>query len=318
MPDLAIVIVNYRTAGLVIDCLASLVTERSVCHFKVVVVDNASGDDSPDQICQAISDHDWSEWVQVLRSPVNGGFSAGNNLGMQSLKAGGYLLLNSDTIVRPGAVVKLIEEFHRNPRAGLIGPRLEFPDGTAQVSCFRFPSFFSEVIRGACTGPVTRILRKWNVPIPVSDCDAEPEWLSFAAVLIRGEVLDKVGMMDDGFFMYFEDVDYCRRAVSAGWDLACCPDAHIVHLHGQSSGLTELNAAVKRRPAYYYAARARYLRKWHGIAGMVAANLGWCLGRMIGFTRELMGRRRTSCDREWIDNWVYLHDTDRPPHAGGS
>ena len=305
IPPLAIVILNFRTAGLVTDCLVSLEPEHRTIDFQVVVVDNASGDDSADRIAQAIHDQGWSNWVRLLRSPINGGFSAGNNFGIQSIEADGYLLLNSDTIVRPGAIKQLMTSMQQSPETGLYGPRLESPDGSAQVSCFRYPSFFSELIRGACTGPVTKLLQRWNVPIQVEDRRTEVQWVSFAAVLIRRQVLETVGPMDDGYFMYYEDTDYCHRVSNAGWKIRYCPEARIVHLHGQSSGLSELNAALKRRPHYYYAARARYFRKWSGKMGVIKANLGWCAGRVIGVTRELFGRRRTSCEREWVDNWLY-------------
>ncbi len=304
MSNLAIVIINYRTGGMTVDCLASLEAEQQRVQFQVVVVDNASADESPDYIEQTIVDREWGRWVQLLRSEVNAGFSAGNNLGIASIHANAYLLLNSDTIVNPNAIYNLLGGMYRHPEAGLFGPRLIGSDSDAQTSCFRFPSFFSEVIRGACTGPVTRLLQRWNVSLPVMNQPMETPWISFAAVLIRREVLEKVGLMDDGYFMYFEDMDYCRRAQNAGWKIQFCPDSEIVHLQGQSSRLQELNASRQRRPTYYYAARSRYYRKWSGRLGLIVANLGWCVGRIVGGMRDLLGRNRTSCEREWRDNWL--------------
>ncbi len=305
MQELAIIILNFRTADLVIACLESLEPEKRTCDFYVVVVDNASGDDSADCIAESIDRHGWNGWVRLLRSPVNGGFSAGNNLGIRTVDAVAYLLLNSDTLVRPGAIQKLMTAMKQSPNAGLFGPGLESPDGGAQVSCFRYPTFYSELIRGACTGLVTRLLQRWNVPIQMDDRRTEVQWVSFAAVLIRREVLQQIGLMDDGYFMYFEDTDYCHRVRNAGWQIQYSHEARIVHLHGKSSGLPDLIAAQKRRPGYYYAARSRYFRKWAGSCGLLKANLGWCCGRVIGVARELLGRRRTSCEYEWADNWRF-------------
>jgi len=130
---LAIVILNYRTPGLVIDALASLVGQVDPAWGKVIVVDNNSGDGSVEKVQQAITENGWSAWAEVLPSPVNGGFSAGNNLGIKAVQADYYLLLNSDTIVRPGAISALLEAADAHPEVGLVSPRLEWPDATPQI-----------------------------------------------------------------------------------------------------------------------------------------------------------------------------------------
>jgi N-acetylglucosaminyl-diphospho-decaprenol L-rhamnosyltransferase len=208
---LAIVIVNYRTPKLVIDCLTSLQTEIEVGRDLVAIVDNASGDDSVVLLEEAIALNDWSQWVKVIASPVNGGFSAGNNVGIKAVTADAYLLLNSDTIVRPGAIATLLRTLENCPEAGLVSPRLEWPDGTPQISCFRYHSPISELIDAAATGPITKLFFHYNVSLPVSAVPIEPEWTSFACVLVRREVIERIGLMDEGYFMYFDDVDYCRQ-----------------------------------------------------------------------------------------------------------
>ena len=138
MIKLAIVILNYRTPQLVIDCLKSLENEvQANPTTHVIVVDNNSGDDSISIIEKAIQDHTWQDWVRLIVSPVNGGFSAGNNIGIQSLEAEAYLLLNSDTVVRPGAIAHLLEAMANHPEASIISPRLEWPDGKPKINCFR-------------------------------------------------------------------------------------------------------------------------------------------------------------------------------------
>jgi len=316
---LAIVIVNYRTPNLTIDCLASLQTEVEVGQHCVVVVDNASGDDSVEQIQQAITANNWSEWVKVLPSPVNGGFSAGNNLGIKAITADAYLLLNSDTIVRPGAIASLIKAMETHPQAGLISPRLEWPDATPQISCFRYRSPVSELIASAATGPITQLLNSYDVPIPVSDEAIEPEWTSFACVLIRREVIDQIGLMDEGYFMYFDDIDYCRMARNAGWKILHWPEARVVHLRGGSSPVKAAMAARKRPKAYLYASRTRYFTKFYGYTGLWIANLLWLAGRSISLVREWVGKKQPhTCESEASDIWINWRNPMKPPILPGS
>jgi N-acetylglucosaminyl-diphospho-decaprenol L-rhamnosyltransferase len=303
--QLGIVIVNYKTPALVIDCLTSLELEVQMGQDRVVVVDNASGDRSVEQIEAAIAQHHWSEWAQVLPSTTNGGFSAGNNLGIKALDADAYLLLNSDTLVRPGALDTLKKVLQERPDAGIIGPRLEWPDGTPQISCFRHRSPLSETIASAATGPVTKLLKSFDVPLPVSESSMEPDWLSFACALIRREVVDRIGLMDEGYFMYREDNDYCRRAQEAGWKILYWPQARVVHLRGGSGPVKAAISNRKRPPQYFYASRSRYFAKFYGKTGLWAANLLWIAGRSLSLAREWVGNKSPhTCDREAIDIWT--------------
>lgn len=315
---LAIVIINYRTPKLVIDCLASLQPEIEVGQDSVVVVDNASGDNSVEQIEQAITRNNWSSWVKLLPSTVNGGFSAGNNLGIKALTADAYLLLNSDTIVRTGAIQSLLDAMESHPKAGLISPRLEWLDGTPQISCFRDRSPVSEVIASAQTGPITKLLQRYDVPIPVSDTPIEPEWTSFACVLIRREVIEQIGLMDEGYFMYRDDNDYCRRAREAGWQILHWPHAKVVHLRGGSGSVKSDMVQRKRPPNYWYASRSRYFAKFYGKIGLWVANLLWLTGRSISLAREVVGNKKPhTCEYTAQDIWTNWLDPMKSPSLPG-
>jgi GT2 family glycosyltransferase len=301
------VILNYRTPDLSIGCLESLLPEREGCGptLRAVVVDNASGDDSADQIESAIRDRGWESWARLVRSPGNRGFSAGNNLGITSEPADAYLLLNSDTIVRPGAVKELCSAFQDRPEIGMFSPRLEWPDGTPQRSCFRELTPLTELVHAAATGPISKLFPSGVVSIPVSDTSLEPAWTSFAAVLIRAEVFERIGPMDETFFMYFEDVDFCRRARRDGIRILHWPTARVVHLRGQSGSVKSDAATLKRRPGYYYAARAHYYTKHYGKVGFWMGNMCWILGRSVSWIREVVGHKSPHvCQREWLDNWT--------------
>jgi GT2 family glycosyltransferase len=313
--ELAVIVLNYRTPALTVDCLASLESEIEP-GLRVVVVDNASGDGSAETLERAVVEHGWSSWASVLRSPVNHGFAAGNNLGIRSVEARSYVLLNSDTLVRPGALRALRQAMELRPDAGIIGSGLLRSGGGPDDSFFRIPAPLSELVRGANTGVVTRLLRRYAMPLPVTDQPIDPDWVGFACVLIRREVLDAVGLLDEGYFMYFEDVDYCRRARDAGWKVLYWPKAQVVHLLGGSSQVTQHDRLHRRAPRYYYEARARYFAKFYGRGGLWLANCLWYVGRLVCWPRELLGRPRSHREREATDIWINGLHPLRP--RGGS
>jgi hypothetical protein len=276
----AVVIVNYRTAGLVVDSLKSLAVEAErEPGLRAIVVDNASGDDSVHAIAAAIRDRRWS-WAAVRALDRNGGFSFGNNAAVRELLESpsppSYIwLLNPDTLVRPGAVSALIDFLERRPDVGVAGGRLEFPDGTPQTAAFRFPSLAGELEDTIRIGFVSRMLARFRVPIPPREHDHRCDWVNGASMMIRREVFETIGLMDEKFFLYFEETDYCRRARAAGWHVWHVPESRVVHLEGQSTGVTGANLALKPRPRYWFDSRARYYRKHHGTAYALCADLIW-------------------------------------------
>ena len=221
--SLLIVIVNYRSAGLAIDCLRSL--EPEVAAFpgaRVVMVENASGDDSADRLASAIREQGWSPWASLAIAPRNGGFAAGNNVAIAPSLAsadppGLIWLLNPDTIVLPGALRGLVDFLDRRPDVGLAGSRLEKPDGSAWPSAFRFPTILSELESGMRLRPVSRLLDRHILMPPVPDGEVPTDWVAGASLMVRREVFDAVGLLDEGYFMYFEEVDFCLKAARAGW-----------------------------------------------------------------------------------------------------
>ncbi len=299
----AAIVLNYKTPELAASCarsaLACLDPERDV----LLVVDNDSGDDSAERLRKELAGVTRPE-ARVIESGHNGGFAFGNNVGIRSVSARAYLLLNSDTIVSPGAVESLFAFLESHPRAGLVGPRLEWQDGEVQQSGFRFHRPVTELIAGSATGPIQRLFARWDVPLEVSATPRPVEWASFAAIMIRAEVIRAVGGLDEGYFMYFEDSDYCLAAARAGFQTWQEPAARVVHLRGQSSPVKRLHAARQRLPRYYYASRARYYRKNFGPAGWLAANLAWTAGRGVSWLRETLGsKERHTVERQLLDTW---------------
>ncbi len=312
---LAIIIINYKTAQLTIDCLGTLVGEVAALPGTIVViVDNASGDGSIECIEQTIAERGWGDWTQIIRSPVNGGFAAGNNVALRAVDADRYLLLNSDTLVHAGAIPTLMRTMDERSDAGLVGPRIDWTDGNPQNTCYRFRTPITEMLAAARTGPLTAVFPAHIGTLPVPDGPFEPDWTTFACCLIRRDVIDQVGLLDEGYFMYFDDIDYCRRAREAGWNVLYRPEARVVHIRGQSGPVKQLAAERKRRPAYFYAARNRYFAKVYGRHGLWLTNLLWEVGRAIHWIREWFGAEPHTCQREPLDIWINGLRPMIPPH----
>jgi hypothetical protein len=293
---LLIVIVNYRTAGLTVDCLQSLAGEVAAAGAKVVVTDNLSGDDSVSRIGSAIAQNNWSSWASLMPLDRNGGFAFGNNAGvrpaLESSDPPQYvLLLNPDTVIHPGALTALIDFMDANPKVGIAGSRLEHPDGTPQRSAFRFHSIRGELESGLRLGFVSRLLNGKIVAPPVSDTPGPTDWVAGASMIIRGDVFSKIGLMDEGYFMYFEEVDFCLRARRAGWPCWYVPMSRVIHLVGQSSGVTDIRKAQKRRPAYWFESRRRFFINNFGAFRAFLANVAWAGGFATFRARQWIQRK---------------------------
>jgi N-acetylglucosaminyl-diphospho-decaprenol L-rhamnosyltransferase len=297
---LAVVIVNYRTPALVVDCLASLMAEDGMpLDTRIVVVEGGSEDGSADVIGTAIAAGGWSVRVNLLALSTNRGFSFGNNQGVRYLRErfgepDHVLFLNPDTVVRPGALRHLVEFLEENANAGVVGSRLEDPDGTAQACAFRFPSPLAEFESEASLGPLSRILRRWNVCYPETSRPLQVDWVSGASLMMRGAALRETGLFDERFFLYYEEVDLCRRAAKAGWECWHLPQSRVVHLVGQSTGVTARGVKPKRRPAYWFEARNHYFASHHGPFYGAMTDIAWIAGHLIFRAREAMRKRRNT------------------------
>lgn len=291
---LLVVIVNYRTAGLTIDCLRSLDSEvRSLPGTRVVITDNASGDGSGEKIQAAIASEGWGGWATFQPLERNGGFAYGNNAPIRPALASPnppayILLLNPDTIVRPNALKVLVEFMDEHPEAGIAGSRLEDPDGTPQHSAFRFHTVFSELDLGLRLGLISKLLSNWVIAPPISDEVCPTDWVAGASMIIRREVFEAAGLIDEGYFMYYEEMDFCLQAKRAGWSCWYVPQSHVVHLVGQSSGVTDTKRPPKRLPQYWFDSRRRYFLKNYGWLYTALADAVWTIGFTLWRLRRVV------------------------------
>ncbi len=294
---LLIAIVNYRTADLTIRCLRSLVDEVATSPgMKVVVVDNASGDGSADKIAQAIESEGWGNWASLLTSEINGGFAYGNNAAIRPVLQSSdpppyFMLLNPDTEVRPHALKTMIDFMEAHPDVGIVGSGIEQEDGTLWPIAFRFPSILSELDGGLRLGLVSKLLSKWVVAREMTNQAQPVDWLPGASMMIRREVFEETGLMDEGYFLYYEETDFCLQAKRGGWSCWYVPQSRVMHISGQSTGVTGNHGLPKRQPKYLFDSRRRYFVKNHGWLYAVLCDAVWLLGFVVWRCRRIVQRK---------------------------
>lgn len=301
----AVIVINYRTPDLTIGCLQSLEPVARSQDLRVVVVDNASNDGSVEALRIWLETSSLRDVAELIASPTNEGFSGGNNLGIRAADADFYLLLNSDARLFPDTIDGLLAAAARAPEAGAVAPRLVGEDGSTQISCFRFMSPMGEFVGASGTGAVARRFARFQSSYPPPDDTAVCDWASFACILLRGAAIAEAGLMDEGFFLYFEDAEYCHRFAVHGWKTIYEPSVKAVHLRGGSSPVKSRFKTGARLPAYYYASRTRYYRLRYGPLGPTAANLCWLAGRGVARLRPLFGAETPRASaRALTDSWI--------------
>lgn len=294
MPVLQVVILNFRTPDMTLRCVETALAETRDLDAVITIVENGSGDDSLDRIRAEGQARGWLDGrrVQLIDSGHNGGYGAGNNVGIRAGLPGGrhadlVYLLNSDAFPQPGAITRLIDHLASHPDAGIVCSRLRGDDDVPHETAFRFPSAGGEFEGAARTGPVTRLLRNKVVALPQPDATQRVDWSAGASMMIRAEVLHQIGLFDETFFLYFEETDLCRRAAAAGWQTHYVWDSLVTHIGSASTGMKKW----ARVPDYWYDSRQHYFQKHHGAGGALMATLAWAAGNGLWRLRCLIQRR---------------------------
>lgn len=295
--NVAVVIVNYRTPELTKACVAALAKERQrLPRLRAMVVDGGSGDGSADELAKALADPDYSDWVEFIAFPINGGFGWANNQAILTLARRDFPpefihLLNPDAEVMHGAVVRLVEYLQCHSRVAAVGSQLLDPDGSLAGSAFSFPSIRGEFSRGACTGVLDRLFKVPPISIEASEA-MEVDWVTGGSVLLRLDALREVGLFDEGFFLYNEEVELMWRLRKAGWLIATEPRSRVRHLGGGATGVSDritLAPVEPRRPGYLFRSRARFFGLTRGPVAAAAAYAAWVAGHAVWRLRRLLG-----------------------------
>jgi hypothetical protein len=279
MLDLGIVILNYNTRDLLRDCLASVLASKGDFSFEVCVVDNASQDGSAEMVAAEFPE------VCLIKSPVNGGFAYGNNLGLRALGFGDVtrdtpahaLLLNPDTLVPPYSMVGLLEFAEMHPEAGVVGPKLLLMDGSLDLACRRgFPTpevSFWRMIGLSRLFPSSPRFGRYNMTFLDPDETAEVDAVVGACMLVRAAAIEQVGLLDEAFFMYGEDLDWAKRIKEAGWKVFYYPEVVVHHVKRAASrhsprAQIEFNRAMRIFYNKHYADRTPFWLHWFVLAGI--------------------------------------------------
>jgi len=259
-PDLSIVVVNWNTRDHLERCLRSIERSSSTTSspaVEVIVVDNASSDGSQAMVRASFPS------VHLIANATNLGFTAANNQGLRHARGRYLMLLNPDTEVLDDALAAMVRYLDDHPDVGVVGPRLLNPDGTAQSSRRRFPTLATTFIESTVLQrylPNHPLLRRYYVLDRSDDETQEVDWLVGACLAVRREAVEEVGLLDEGFFMYSEELDWCRRIVGAGWKIVYLPTARVVHWGGASS-----ERDVLHRHIYFQDSKCRYVARYHGV-----------------------------------------------------
>jgi N-acetylglucosaminyl-diphospho-decaprenol L-rhamnosyltransferase len=293
--NVAVVIVTYKSAQLTIECLRSIQAERATegLNIRAIVVDNASGDFPA--IEQVLEPNGWSSWVTLILAPVNGGFAYGNNLGIQRAYATGspdYVhLLNPDTEVRSGAIGSLVRFLETRPDVGIAGSSFEYLDGREWPMAFRFPTLVSELSQGLQLGLVTRLLKRWTVATPMTQIAQPIDWICGASMMVRSAVFAAIGGLDENYFLYFEETDFCYRAKQAGFPTWYVPESRVMHIMGQSTKITDKRFITDRMPAYWFESRTRYFVVTSGIGHAMLIDVVALMANSLGLLKRIALRR---------------------------
>ena len=256
--DLSIVIVTHNSRSPAEKCLESLEAYPPARQFEVLVVDNASDDGTPDMIAEHFPS------VKLVRNSDNVGYSRGVNQGIRSSQGRHLLILNPDIIVGEGSIDRLAGFLERTPDAGIAASKLVYSDGRLQPSCRRFYNFTVLLLRRTFLGklfPNARLLREHLMMDYDHESARRVDWVIGACMLVRREAIEQVGSMDERFFLYFEDIDWCYRMGKHGWSVYYVPDSVMVHSYERSSA-----KSVFRKPfLVHILSMLRYVEKWNRI-----------------------------------------------------
>jgi hypothetical protein len=287
---LSIIILNHNSGRLLTECLDSLLSDDLPFSHELIIPDNASSDDSLDR---AIAK--WGARLRVIRNGENKGFSWGNNIGIRAACGEYVCLLNPDTIIHPGAFQTMLGFLDAHPQAGFAGPKVFNSDGSLQLSCRRMiPSPFDAIARALFLSrlfPNSRLFARYNATYLDENVTQRVDASTGCCMLVRRKMLDEIGLLDEGYFIYCEDVDWFQRAKDAGWEVWYIPAASMDHHHAYSARFRKYDAVRD-----FHRSMIRFYRKHHAphcpslFNGLIYAAVFARMGMIMG-AKTLRGWR---------------------------
>lgn len=288
-------ILNWRTPEMTLRAAEAALVAMEGVAGGITIVDNDSGDGSFETMSREVAARGW-ERVRVLQSGRNGGFGAGNNFAIRAGLPDGrpdfVYILNSDAFPAPGAIRALLDYLRKMPDADFAGSYIHGPDGEPHLTTFRFPSAAGEFEGAARIGPITRALRRRVVPIATPEHSRPVDWLAGASMMMRMEMLDRIGLFDETFFLYFEETDLCLRLARAGGQVHFVRESEVMHIGSVSTGMKEWTEV----PGYWFDSRWHYFAKNYGRGRAMMATAAHVAGALLHRLRVFIagGDRATS------------------------
>ena len=295
MATVLTVILNWRTPAMTLQsCEAALRAMEGIAGA-ITIVDNDSGDGSFETIRAEVLARGWDKGtvpVQVIQSGRNGGFGAGNNVGIRAGLPGGArpdyaYILNSDAFPAPDAIRALLAHLEAHPQTGFAGSFIHGTDGVPHRTAFRFPSAWGELEGAARFGPISRLLKRHIVAQPIPEATGRVDWLAGASLMMRQDVLDRIGLFDEVFFLYYEETDLCLRAARAEWPTDYVLESRVAHIGSASTGMK----TWARIPGFWLDSRRHYFTKNHGHIYAAVATLAHVAGGVFWRLRLLVQRK---------------------------
>lgn len=271
--DVSIIIISWNTMEITCDCLRSIYELTKDVDFEVIVVDNGSTDDS----CEVVEEE--FPQVKLIKNGKNLGFSKANNIGIK-VSTGRYLfLVNSDIIILDACVKKMIQFMDKNPHVGMAGPRILNPDMSLQPTCKHYPSLWNNFCQALGLNrlfPKSSFFSDWFMSYWQHDTIKKVDGLGGCFLVVRRKALDEVGLLDEDFFIYGEDIDWCRRFNLAGWNIMFNSETEAIHFGGASSSNAPIRFYLEMQKA-----DLQYWRKHHGRSGRVIYAMIIVLGHLL-------------------------------------
>ncbi len=311
MPTVLTVILNWRTPDMTLQSCAAGLSAMEGVAGAITIVDNDSGDGSFEKISAEVVARGWDRGgvpVRVIQSGHNGGFGAGNNVGIRAglpdgMRPDYVYLLNSDAFPAPEAIRALRDHLEAHPATGFAGSFIHGSDGASHRTAFRFPSALGELEGAMRFGPVSRLLRAHIVAQPIPEATGRVDWLAGASLMMRQDVLDQIGLFDEVFFLYYEETDLCLRAARAGWPTDYVVESRVEHIGSVSTGMK----TWARIPKFWLDSRRHYFTKNHGHIYAALATLAHVAGGVFWRLRLLVQRKDRGDPPHFLRDLIVHH-----------
>ncbi len=267
--DLSIIILNYKQKNLVKNCLKNILALNLNLEYEIIVIDNASSDGCMEMVKKEFLSEISFNKIKMLESKVNNGYASGNNLGIKEAKGKYILILNPDITVLSGSIEKMFQFMEKNSDCAICGPKLLNPDRSVQISSFRFPKWYTPIFRRTFLKQFNftkKELQRYQMLDLNEDEIKKTGWLMGACVMIKKTVIEKVGLMDEHYRLYFEDTDWCKRFWNAGYKVYYFPQAEMIHFHQRLSAQEfGLKSVLNPSTRIHIISAIKYFWKWRKI-----------------------------------------------------